>query len=164
MLYNAQHGFVMNKRKNQKNNTSLKRSLSLPQLVFYGVGTILGLGIYELLGKVGGEGGMLAPLAFLFAAILAAFSERWPELVPGFNIAEEAKRPNRDKPRAIIISLVIPAFLYLLVSTIASLGLSPEALDKSEAPLADILAEKGENYPKIISAISLVAIINGVLV
>jgi len=24
---------------------------------------------------------MLAPLAFLFAAILAAFSERWPELV-----------------------------------------------------------------------------------
>jgi hypothetical protein len=51
MLYNAQHGFVMNKRKNQKNNTSLKRSLSLPQLVFYGVGTILGLGIYELLEK-----------------------------------------------------------------------------------------------------------------
>jgi amino acid transporter len=121
---------------------------------------------------------------------LAAFPERWPELVPGFNIAdwrkillgaflafftfigfqdmvniaEEAKRPKRDMPRAIIISLAILTFLYLLVSTIASLGLSPEALDNSEAPLADILAEKGENYPKIISAISLVAIINGVLV
>lgn len=288
-------------------NEGLKRSLSLPTLIFYGVGTILGLGIYVLLGKIGGEAGMMAPFSFLIAALIAAFTglsygelsaripksagevnyvdeafhhkylsmlvgwliilsaivstatvvngyvgyvhvfvdipdyiiisgitlllggiaiwgitesamtitiitiieiigilmvivisgdnlaafpERWREIVPstdysdwkmifsgaflafftfiGFqdlvNVAEEARNPRRDMPRAIIISLAILTFLYLLVSTIAGLGLTPHELDQSEAPLADILAKEGEWYPEIISAISLVAIINGVLV
>lgn len=285
----------------------LKRSLSLSMLIFYGVGTILGLGIYVLLGKIAGEAGMLAPFSFLIAALIAAFTgisygelsaripksagevnyvdrafdkrylsmlvgwlivlsaivstatvvngyvgyvhvfveipawaiisgiilllsgiavwgitesaititiittieiigillvivvsgdnlaafpERWREIVPGFNaadwehimlgaflafftfigfqdmvnVAEEAKNPKKDMPRAILISLGILTFLYLIVSTIAALGLTPEELDKSDAPLADILAREGEHYPKIISGISLVAIINGVLV
>jgi basic amino acid/polyamine antiporter, APA family len=80
------------------------------------------------------------------------------------NVAEEAKNPRRDMPRAIIISLAILTFLYLLVSTIAGLGLTPQELDQSDAPLADVLAKEGEWYPEIISAISLIAIINGVLV
>ena len=290
-----------------KETTKLKRSLSLSMLIFYGVGTILGLGIYVLLGKIAGEAGMMAPFSFLFAALIAAFTglsygelsaripksagevnyvdrafgkqflsaltgwliilsaivstatvvngyvgyvhvfvqlpdyliisgiilllggiaiwgisesavtitvittieiigillvifiagdnlaalpERWPEMVPGLNwvdwehvmlgaflafftfigfqdmvnVAEEAKRPERDMPRAIIISLSILTFLYLLVSTIAGLGLTPEELDQSDAPLADVLAKEGERYPEIISGISLVAIINGVLV
>ncbi len=292
---------------NNSETPGLKRSLSLSMLVFYGVGTILGLGIYVLLGKIGGEAGMMAPFSFLLAALIAgftglsygelsaripksagevnyvdrAFSQRalsmlvgwlivlsaivstatvvngyvgyvhvfvelpdyviiggiilllggiaiwgisesaltitvittieiigillvifisgdnlaelpgrWPEMVPGFaladckpimmgaflafftfigfqdmvNVAEEAKNPERDMPKAIIISLSILTFLYLIVSTIAALGLSPEELDQSEAPLADILAKEGEGYPKIISGISLIAIVNGVLV
>ena len=52
----------------------LKRSLSLPLLTFYGVGTILGAGIYVLTGKVSGVAGMYTPLAFLLASIVAAFS------------------------------------------------------------------------------------------
>ena len=52
----------------------LKRSLSLPLLVFYGVGTILGAGIYVLTGKVAGVAGMYTPLAFLLASIVAGFS------------------------------------------------------------------------------------------
>ncbi|MDX1628910.1 MAG: amino acid permease [Fulvivirga sp.] len=285
----------------------LKRSLSLPLLIFYGVGTILGLGIYVLLGKIAGEAGMMAPFSFLFAAIIAAFTgisygelsaripksagevnyvdeafgkkylsmligwliiisaivstatvvngyvgyvhvfaqipgwiiisgiivilggiaiwgitesaatitiitiievtgilfviaiagdnlsslpDRWEEVVPGFNlsdwehillgaflafftfigfqdmvnVAEEAKNPKKDMPRAIVISLAILTFLYLLVALIAGLGLSPEQLDQSDAPLADVLAKEGDWYPKIISGISLIAIINGVLV
>lgn len=296
----------MSERK-PKQDLRLKRSLSLPMLIFYGVGTILGLGIYVLLGKVAGEAGMLAPFSFLFAAILATFTgmsygelsaripksagevnyvdeafnkkylsilvgwlivisaivstatvlngyvgyvqvfveipdwviitvftlilggiaiwgitesavtitiitlievagiflvifiaadnlqalpERGHELIPslrfkdiqlislgaflafftfiGFqdmvNVAEEAKNPKKDMPRAILISLAILTFLYIIVAVIAALGLTPEELDKSEAPLADILAKEGEGYPKIISAIGLVAIINGVLV
>jgi len=43
-------------------------------LIFYGVGTILGLGIYVLLGKIAGEAGMMAPFSFLFAALIAAFT------------------------------------------------------------------------------------------
>jgi amino acid transporter len=37
----------------------------------YGTGTILGAGIYALIGKVAGTAGQLAPLAFLMASLLA---------------------------------------------------------------------------------------------
>lgn len=52
----------------------LKRSLSLPLVTFYGIGTILGAGIYVLVGKVAGYAGMFTPIAFLVSALLAAFS------------------------------------------------------------------------------------------
>ena len=53
---------------------TLKRSLSLPLITFYGLGNILGAGIYVLVGKVAGEAGYYAPLAFLIASIIAAIS------------------------------------------------------------------------------------------
>ncbi|MCP4122329.1 MAG: amino acid permease [Bacteroidetes bacterium] len=286
---------------------TLKRSLTLPLLVLYGVGTILGVGIYVLLGKIAGEAGMYAYLSFIISAAIAGFTglsygelaaripksagevnfvqeafhkrfismivgwmivlsaivststivngyvgyvhvfspipswiiiifitcllggiaiwgitqsavaiatitiieilglifviaiagshlselpERYHEFIPdgspgawtgifmgaflaffafiGFedlvNVAEEAKDPRRDIPKAIIYSLVISTFLYIIIAVIGSLGLSPEQLNESKAPLADMLAQKGKNYPIVISAIGLVAIINGVLV
>ena len=54
--------------------TDLKRSLSLPLVTFYGIGTILGAGIYVLVGKVAGYAGMFTPFAFLVASLLAALS------------------------------------------------------------------------------------------
>jgi amino acid transporter len=54
--------------------TELKRSISLPLITFYGIGTILGAGIYVLTGKVAGVAGSYTPLAFLVASIVAAFS------------------------------------------------------------------------------------------
>jgi len=52
----------------------LKRSIGFPLLTLYGLGTILGAGIYVLIGKVAALSGMYAPLSFLFAAVLAGFS------------------------------------------------------------------------------------------
>ena len=52
----------------------LKKTLQLWQLIFFGVGTMLGAGIYVLVGKVAGVSGLLAPSAFLFAALLAGFT------------------------------------------------------------------------------------------
>ncbi|MDZ7828807.1 MAG: APC family permease [Halofilum sp. (in: g-proteobacteria)] len=52
----------------------LRRSLSLPLLFFYGLGTIVGAGIYVLMGEVAGEAGLGAPLAFALAALIAAFT------------------------------------------------------------------------------------------
>lgn len=52
----------------------LRKALGLPELVLYGAGTILGAGIYVLVGKVAGESGYLSPLAFLLAALVVAFS------------------------------------------------------------------------------------------
>lgn len=52
----------------------LKRALGLPFLTFYGLGTILGAGIYVLIGEVVGQAGYRAPLSFLLAGIVAAFT------------------------------------------------------------------------------------------
>lgn len=58
-----------------KNNTNkLKRVLTLPMMVFYGLGTMVGAGIYVLIGKVGGEAGLYLPLAFLIAGFIALFT------------------------------------------------------------------------------------------
>lgn len=49
---------------------TLARTLGLPLLTLYGLGNILGAGIYVLIGEVAGAAGGLAPLAFLVAALL----------------------------------------------------------------------------------------------
>ena len=49
----------------------LTRTISLPSLVFYGVGTILGAGVFVVIGEVIGEAGRLAPLAYIFAGLVA---------------------------------------------------------------------------------------------
>ncbi len=54
--------------------TDLKRTLSLPLLTFYGLGNILGAGIYVLIGEIAAVAGLYAPLAFLVAALVAAFT------------------------------------------------------------------------------------------
>jgi len=53
---------------------TLKRNLSLALVTFYGVGTILGAGIYVLIGHVADEAGRYTPFAFLTAAFIAGFS------------------------------------------------------------------------------------------
>jgi len=56
---------------------TLQRSLGLGHVIFFGVGSILGAGIYTLIGQVSGEAGNLTWLAFLiasFTAFLTAFS------------------------------------------------------------------------------------------
>ena len=56
------------------NKPSLKRNLTLTLITFYGLGNILGAGIYALIGKVAGEAGYFAPFSFLLAAIIASIS------------------------------------------------------------------------------------------
>ena len=52
----------------------LKRGLSLWLLLFYGLGNILGAGIYVLVGKVAGSAGLFAPVAFFVAALVAGLT------------------------------------------------------------------------------------------
>lgn len=76
----------------------LKRSLSLTLLVLYGLGTTIGAGIYVLVGKVAGEAGVLAPLSFLVAALVAgptavsfgALAARYPRSAGEAVYVEEA--------------------------------------------------------------------------
>lgn len=46
----------------------------MPLITFFGLGTILGAGIYVLVGAVAGRAGLYAPIAFLLAAVTAAFT------------------------------------------------------------------------------------------
>jgi len=52
----------------------LARRLGLGLLTLYGLGNILGAGIYVLVGEVAGLAGMASPLAFLLAASAAGFT------------------------------------------------------------------------------------------
>lgn len=55
-------------------DAELKRNLNLPLLIFYGIGTILGAGIYALVGKVAGFAELFTPMAFLLSAVIATFT------------------------------------------------------------------------------------------
>ena len=285
----------------------LRKTLGTWQLIFYGIGTMLGAGIYVLVGKVSGASGMFTPVAFLVSAILAGFTgfsyaelsarfpksggevvflqqglkRNWPgivigymvvltgivsaatimkgfygylevfieapeglvvalgclilggiaiwgigesvslvgiitlievsglvivivvagdslgelparagEMVPSFsgtdvgmvltgaflaffayvgfedlaNVAEEAKNPRKSLPIAVIVSLFVATILYVLVALVAVLSLPMDQLAETKAPLADILALKGNKWPWLIAAISIFAVVNGALV
>lgn len=71
-------------RYNQINQTPLQRSLGLRQLILYGTGTILGAGVFVVIGEVLAEAGRLAPLSYTLAAVVAVTS--------GLSFAEIAAR------------------------------------------------------------------------
>ncbi len=80
------------------------------------------------------------------------------------NIAEEVKEPTTVFPKAIIISLIIASLLYLSVSLIAILLLSPAELAESKAPIADLYHQATGKSSTIITLIGLFAIVNGALI
>ncbi len=52
----------------------LKRAIGLPLVTLYGLGNILGAGIYVLVGKVAATAGIFTPLSFLLASIIAGLT------------------------------------------------------------------------------------------
>jgi len=286
---------------------TLNRSISLPMMVLYGLGTTIGAGIYALVGEIANIAGYFAPVSFLIASILAGFTavsfaelsarfpraagaalyvkhgfnsdrlstlvgilvvlaglvsaaalvngfvgylhqfldidrvyaiiiivlilgsiaawgiaesviiasiitvveigglllvvfvsgdvlwtlpERWEELIPPANIAswsgiylgailsfyafigfedmvdvaEEVKNVKRNLPLAILLTLGITTFIYMLLIITAVLSLSPAELANSEAPLAEIYQSHTGQKAIVISIIGIFAIINGALI
>jgi amino acid transporter len=80
------------------------------------------------------------------------------------NIAEEVKTPQQTLPAAILLALLIATLIYALVAVVAVLSLNQETLTTTRAPLADVLAATSGINPKVISLISIIAIINGALI
>lgn len=56
------------------NGEGLERSISLAEATFYGLGIILGAGIYALIGEAAGIAGNSVWLSFVFAAVIASFT------------------------------------------------------------------------------------------
>lgn len=100
-------------------SSGLNRTLGLGVLVLYGLGMIVGAGIYVLIGQVAGEAGMSAPVSFLIAAVLAgitglSFAElvaRYPEAA-----AEVAYVDNAFGIRPLSIGVGVALVLAALVS------------------------------------------------
>jgi basic amino acid/polyamine antiporter, APA family len=80
------------------------------------------------------------------------------------NIAEELKDPRRTLPHALFLTLGITALVYALVVWISVVAVPPEELAKSPAPLA-LVFERLTGMPLFtMSAIAIVATLNGVIV
>jgi len=77
--------------------------------------------------SIGDAGGIFAATALVFFVYI------------GFedvaNLAEEAKHPRLDVPRALLASVVITTLLYLLVVWAVLALMTPQALAESDAPL-----------------------------
>jgi len=80
------------------------------------------------------------------------------------NIAEEVVSPARSYPAAILLSLLIATLLYLSVSLVSVLLLSPEQLSATDAPFATIYKQATGKEAALITVISMFAIINGALI
>lgn len=80
------------------------------------------------------------------------------------NVAEESRNPSRTMPLAILISLVVSTALYLLVVVVSTTLVSPADLARSDAPLALVFSRSGAGDVAVISAIGVIAAVNGVIV
>jgi len=96
-----------------------------------------------------------------FASLLAFFAFIGFEDLA--NIAEEAKAPSRDLPRAMVLTLVISTVLYLAVVTVAVNAVPVERLAASPAPLSLVFRELTAVSPATISAIAIFATLNTIL-
>ena len=101
--------------------TSLKRRISLPLLVLYGLGTTIGAGIYALIGKVAGAAGIYAPLAFVVAALLAGVSAfAFAELVARYPSSAGEARYVREAFRSKALSIATGLMVVLAGSISAA--------------------------------------------
>lgn len=80
------------------------------------------------------------------------------------NISAEMKTPGRTLPRALFLTLGLTALLYGLIVWIAVIAVPPNELARSSAPLA-LVFQRLTGLPLItMSAIAVVATLNGIIV
>lgn len=100
--------------------------------------------------------GVISAAALLFFAFL------------GFeniaNLAEEAKKPKRDLPRAIFLSVGIATTLYVLVALAAVALIPTDQLAQAQAPLADAARERSTTIAGALGGVALFATANTALI
>jgi APA family basic amino acid/polyamine antiporter len=172
---------------------SVPQTLSILILVLI-MGAIAGWGIGKSVAFVALisiiEIGALVYIIFVAGDNLSALPSRWQELyVPtnstvwlgvfsgaflgfyafiGFedmvNMAEEVKDVRKNLPIAILVSIVLTTLIYIVVSTIAVLTVSPQMLSSSNTPVAEILRGHGTISVTMLGVVSLLTGVNGALV
>ncbi len=92
--------------------TKLRRSISLPLLVLYGLGVTVGAGIYVLIGAAAAEAGIYAPTSFLIAAIVMAFSAlSYSEIATRYPVSAGEAAYVREGFRSNVLSTITGALV-----------------------------------------------------
>jgi APA family basic amino acid/polyamine antiporter len=125
---------------------ALRRVLSLPWLVFYGVGVTIGAGIFALIAEIIGIAGDHAPLAFLVAGAVAAFT--------GLSYAVLAGA----FPRAAGEAIFVKTGMGEIAGRIAGYGVVAVAITSS-AVIALAFARYAESFSGLPESLSLVVIL-----
>ena len=111
---------MMDNAPNTAATATLRRAITLPLLVFYGLGVTIGAGIYVLVGATAAQAGVYAPMSFLLAALVMLFSAssfselsgRYPQSAGEAAYVEAAfRRPSLT---------VITGGLMLLAATVSA--------------------------------------------
>lgn len=79
------------------------------------------------------------------------------------NVAEEVKEPEKNLPRAIVLSLLAATCIYFAVGAVAVMSVNPTVLGTAQAPLA-LVVESGGHSGVPIAIISILAVSNGALI
>jgi amino acid transporter len=138
----------------EKNESGLKRNISLFQAVMYGVGLILGAGIYVLLGDVAGIAGNAMWISFVIAAAVAAFtglsyaelSSMFPKSAAEYVFVKNAFRNNLG---AFVAGWLI-TFVAIASAAAVAIGFS------------GYLASFFPQFDPVLSAIALVAALSAI--
>jgi amino acid transporter len=103
-----------------------------------------------------------AVFGLVSAALLAVFAFIGFEAI--VNVAEELHEPQRTLPRAIFLTLALTTLLYVLVVWVALVAVPAGELAASKAPLALAFERLTGASPRTMSAIAVVATLNGIIV
>ncbi len=127
---------------------TLNRSLGLWVTAFYGLGNIVGAGIYVLIGKVAGEAGSGTVLAFVIASVVAAFTAlSYMELSARFPVSAGATAYIHGAFNRRQLSRIIG--LLMIVSGVVSAG---------------VLARGFAGYAKVLFNVPEWLLISGIIV
>jgi amino acid transporter len=112
---------VERKKMNSEHKPKLKRNVTLPMLIFYGLGNIFGAGIYVLIGEMAGIAGVYIPISFLLACFVISFT--------ALTYAELSARYPKSAGEALYINAGFnsPALSTLIGLSVAFAGLLSSA-------------------------------------
>ncbi|MEU4829526.1 APC family permease [Streptosporangium sp. NPDC023615] len=149
---------------------SVKVNAVLTIIEVFGLLVIIAIGIYAL---IAGDGEPSRALEFhpangAFLGVLGGTALAFYALL-GFedsvNMAEEAKEPQRDFPRALFGGLAVAGVIYLAVAFTATMLVDTKTLVDSSGPLLEVVKVAGLAFPpKLFALIALLAVGNTALI
>ncbi len=133
-------------------------SMNIVFTLIEAAGLVLVIAVGATVENFGAALGMLPDAGVIGGAALVFFSFLGFENIA--NLAEEAKNPERNLPRAILLSLLVASVLYVLVALAAVALLPLDELTRSNAPLSAAVATKSPRVAGVLGAIALFATAN----